>query len=126
MGANSTHGTYDWVPDFFKINYVNANMTMNVIHERYSNLTIVEHVEEVSGSVQQSVVLEGANFSHRPSPFLNPPPTKYGGSYQERVQALRTHCNTVIRVDNDVSKDEKRYVPLLEVAYPPPPFFLPV
>ena len=34
--------------------------------------------------------------------------------------------NTVIRVDNDVSKDEKRYVPLLEVAYPPPPFFLPV
>jgi len=47
MGAVSTHGAYDWVPDFFQINYANANMTMDVIQSRYSNLTIVKRVEEV-------------------------------------------------------------------------------
>lgn len=48
MGSNSTHGAYDWVPDFFQTNYANANMTMDVIQNRYSNLTIVERVEEVT------------------------------------------------------------------------------
>jgi len=47
MGANSTHGAYDWVPDFLKINYLNSNMTLDVIKQRYSNLTILERVEEV-------------------------------------------------------------------------------
>jgi len=50
MGADSTHGAYDWVPDFFQINYLNSNMTMDAIQERYSNLTVVERVEEVGPS----------------------------------------------------------------------------
>ena len=48
MDAISTHGAYDWVPDFFQINYANANMTMDVIQSRYSNLTVVKRVEEVT------------------------------------------------------------------------------
>ena len=48
MSTNSTHGAYDWVPNFFKINYVNSNMTMEAINDRYSNLTVVERVEEVT------------------------------------------------------------------------------
>jgi len=47
MSTNSTHGAYDWVPNFFKINYINSNMTMDAIKDRYGNLTIVERVEEV-------------------------------------------------------------------------------
>jgi len=58
MGANSTHGSYDWVPDFFQINYANANMTMDAIQKRYSNLTIVERVEEV--------ILANASVHHAP------------------------------------------------------------
>lgn len=35
------------------------------------------------------------------------PLNKYGRSYEERIQALGSHCNTVIQIDNDVSNDEE-------------------
>ena len=98
MGAISTHGAYDWVPDFFQINYANANMTMNVIQSRYSNLTIVKRVEEVT-LVNASV----HPFWRPDSKIYNFIPTQYGGTYKDRIHALLSHCNIVIQIDNDVS-----------------------
>ncbi len=48
MGMDSVHGeTYEWIPDFFKFNHVNANVTMERIIEDYPGLTIIEHPELV-------------------------------------------------------------------------------
>ena len=48
MGMDSVHGdTYEWIPDFFKFNHINANMTMERIIEEYPGLTIIEHPELV-------------------------------------------------------------------------------
>ena len=103
MGANSTHGAYNWVPDFFRINYSNSNMTMDVIQKRYSNLTIVKRVEEVIFAFfwLHSFWLPEIKLYT----FIF---TQYGESYKERIHALRSHCNTVIQIDNDVSNDVTR------------------
>ena len=60
MGMDSVHGeTYEWIPDFFKFNHINANMTMARIVDDYPGLTIIEHPELVR---VEDKLLQGSLF----------------------------------------------------------------
>lgn len=43
----SNHGDYSWVLDFFRFNNANANLTLEALQREYSDLHVIERVEEV-------------------------------------------------------------------------------
>jgi hypothetical protein len=45
----------------------------------------------------------GSSFLAPDSNIYNSIPTQYGGTYKERIHALRLRCNIVVQIDNDVS-----------------------
>ena len=106
MGMDSVHGeTYEWIPEFFRFNYINANVTMETVMREYPGLSIIEHPEMVRGCKERMGPNKGGvrvtSSCRCPSPKSFSPilSIQHGATFPDRIVALKRECNVLITVD---------------------------
>lgn len=107
--------TCRWIPDFLRLNSLNANMTLEAVQEQYGNMTVIPAVEEVgtvcgfAGTAVGCTYVCATNLIDARLPSINHRTHvhhtlgQYGkGVYKDRIAALREQCHVIIKVNNDV------------------------